>query len=138
MDANYPKIQAIDYQSDDGSVVHSGVQFADAVLSALNQSDCVQADLTGLKGASSSYFNVFLRRVDEGCGIANFKEAVKLNFDSNIQRMMFERSFDNMKRGVHRSTSGIVTSPVPLENSEDTSVWKKLIARLRGRNRKSI
>jgi hypothetical protein len=95
-------ICAIDHQASDGSVVHSGVDFADAVLDALNQYSFMEASLVGLKGASSSYFNVFLRRIDEGCGLDVFQHNVTVSFDSNVQKMMYERSLESMKRGVHK------------------------------------
>ena len=87
------RIIATEYLDADGSVVRSGVAVADAALNALETSEVVIVSLEGLKGASSSYFNVFLRRIEEGCGLAEIREHIQLEFGSKIQEMIFERSF---------------------------------------------
>lgn len=85
-------VNATDHLDPGGSVVRSGIALADAVLEALEQSGAVNVSLRGLKGASSSYFNVFLRRIEEGCGLAEIGSRIRLEFGSKIQEMVFERS----------------------------------------------
>jgi len=86
------RLRAIDHLDGDGSVVRSGVAVADAALEALETSEVVIISLGGLKGASSSYFNVFLRRIEEGCGLVEIGDHIQLEFGSKIQEMIFERS----------------------------------------------
>ena len=92
------QIRATDYVNPDGSVVHSGMALADAVLSALEHADVVEVMFAGIKGASSSYFNVFLRRIEEGCGLAAFDRHIHMQFASKIQQMVFSRSLESIRR----------------------------------------
>ena len=127
------QLNATDYVADDGSVVHSGVILGDAVLDVLNkEKKKVRVSLLGLKGASSSYFNVFLRRINEGCGVDEIGETIELEFDSNVQRLMFERSHDSMRRGPRQPVQD-VHSEEPSASS--TNSRTSLMSRIFGRSR---
>lgn len=92
-------ISARDHVDSEGSVVRSGVALAERVLQELDAHPVVQVDLHGIMGASTSYFNVFLRRIDEACGLHALESRVRLRFASGVQEMVFKRSYDSMRRG---------------------------------------
>ena len=114
-------IAASDHLDPNGSVVRSGVALAEAVLSALEQSGTVKISLKGVKGASSSYFNVFLRRIEEGCGLAEIGRHILLEFGSNIQEMVFQRSFDS--RAPRKPPA---RTPPSAASEVRQSVWKRI------------
>ena len=95
-------IRAVDHLASDESVVRSGVALADAVITALENQDFVTISFAGLKGASSSYFNVFLRRIQEGSGVAELGNHIRLEFGSNVQKMIYERSLEALGKGPKR------------------------------------
>jgi len=118
------RIRATDHLDADGSVVRSGVALADAALKALETSEVVIVSLKGLKGASSSYFNVFLRRIEEGCGLTEIREHIQLEFGSKIQEMVFERSLAS--RGPRMpAPSGTVGRAQHPQGSR--GFWKRLL-----------
>lgn len=86
------RIVATDYVDPDGSVVKSGLRLADAVLCALGEAESVIVSLAGLRGASSSYFNVFLRRIYEAAGRDVLDSGITLEFASALQREIYDRS----------------------------------------------
>jgi len=101
------RIRAIDQMDAEGSLVRSGMKLAESVLGHLESGDQVEINLEGVKGASSSYFNVFLRRIEEGCGIGVFERQCKMVFSSNIQRMVYERSYESLKKGGPKSNETV-------------------------------
>lgn len=117
-------ISATDCLDPDGSVVRSGVAVADAALKALEENDVVIVSLQGLKGASSSYFNVFLRRIEEGCGLSEIGEHIQLEFDSKIQKMVFERSLAS--RGP-RLPAGRAVAGEPQRPEQRRGLWRRLL-----------
>jgi hypothetical protein len=118
------KVLATDYLDPDGSVVRSGVAVADAALKALEEHDAVVVSLEGLKGAASSYFNVFLRRIEEGCGLAEIGEHIRLEFDSKIQEMVFERSLAS--RGP-RMPGGQAAAGKTQRLEKGRGLWRRLL-----------
>lgn len=92
-------IQAVDHLAPDESIVRSGIALADAVLHALEDRQKVAVSFKGIKGASSTYFNVFLRRIQEGYGLKALDEQIQLEFGSNVQRMIYDRSLQAIERG---------------------------------------
>ena len=91
---------ATDFVDPEGSAVNSALALANAVVEALNvRVDLVEVSLVGLKGAASSYFNVFLRRVDEACGLPQAVAHVQIKFGSRVQEMMSQASLDALRRG---------------------------------------
>jgi hypothetical protein len=121
------EITASDHLDPDGSIVKSGIILADAAVKALEEHGRVRISLRGLKGASSSYFNVFLRRMEEQCGLAVVGDNVLLEFGSKVQEMVFERSFDSLKRGP-RKPSGETSRPVAEPAKQ--RLWKRIIGAL--------
>ena len=92
-------IMAKDHFDPDGSVVHSGMRLADAVLAAIETGASVEVDLREVRGAGSSYFNIFLRRIDEALGLTAMDLHIRFRFASKVQEMVFQRSLDSMRRG---------------------------------------
>jgi len=125
------RLEAVDHLDADGSVVRSGMVFADAVLKSLDVGNEVTASFRGLKGASSSYFNVFLRRIEEACGVAEINVHIKLDFGSPVQKMIFDRSFDAMRKGVRAPALapkiGVDTAS---DVNESNGLWKRIMKRL--------
>ncbi len=97
-------IAARDHLDTEGSVVRSGIALADAVLEALDGQTVVEIDLHEIRGASTSYFNVFLRRIKEGYGLQVLDDRVRMRFASDVQEMVYNRSHESMKRGTRTPT----------------------------------
>ena len=99
------KIVAKDHVDPEGSVVKSGTAIAEAAIEALKTPGMVSVAFDGLKGATSSYFNEFLRRIDQRCGRPELSERLQFTFDSKVQKMVFDRSLDALARRPHKPTS---------------------------------
>lgn len=119
-------IRAVDHLAADESVVRSGVALADAVIKALDSVDSMTVSFAGLKGASSSYFNVFLRRIQEGCGVAELGGHIRLEFGSNIQKMIYDRSLEALGKGSMRPPREPEASAT-VDSSPRPSLWKRLL-----------
>lgn len=122
------EIAASDHLDPDGSVVKSGFMLADAAVKAIEEHGRVRISLKGLKGAPSSYFNVFLSRIEEQCGLAEIGDHVLLEFGSKVQEMVFRRSFESRRRGPHRP-SGAASQPAS-EHARQ-GLWRRIIDGLR-------
>lgn len=124
------RIYAREHVDPEGSVVRSGMALAEAVLSAVESAAGahVEVDLAGIKGASSSYFNVFLRRIDEGCGLAVFDDRIKLRFGSNVQQLVYSRSFESMRRGVTNSNGHRDENNARYVRSRIAWLWGQILA----------
>lgn len=121
------RLEAIEHLDAEGSVVRSGMIFADAVLKALDAGSEVVASFGGLKGASSSYFNVFLRRIEEACGLAEIDSHIKLDFGSPVQKMIFGRSFEAMRKGARSPTvAQHVETNAASGVNESEGLWKRI------------
>ena len=112
-------------------MVKSGASIAEAAIEALKAPGIVSVAFDGLKGATSSYFNEFLRRIDQWCGRPELSERLQFTFDSKVQKMVFDRSLDALARRPHKP------SPVgsKADSNEDTSQQSSgsFLSRLRNR-----
>ena len=117
------QVVATEHLDPGGSVVRSGIALADATLRALEEGDIVRISLKGLKGASSSYFNVFLRRIEEECGLEEIGRHILLEFGSGVQEMVFQRSLQS--RGPRRP-SGRASQPAPETREARPPTWKRI------------
>ena len=79
-------ITATKYQDADQRIVESAAMLAREVLCALESHEVVEIDLHGLKGLSSSYFNVLLQQVLPVTTVGGFAKRVHLRFGSAAQR----------------------------------------------------
>jgi hypothetical protein len=125
--SNVARIRAQDHLDSDGSVVRSGLLIADAVVAALHAHGDVEVSFEGVRGTPSSYFNVFLRRIEEVCGIAEIDNHIRLHFGSKVQKMIFDRSLESFRyKGPHNPTvmagSG---NPEPLTR-DPPSLWARV------------
>lgn len=115
-------VRAIDCIDVEGSVVRSGLLLADAVLKSLEERGHVSVSFEGLKGASSSYFNVFLRRIEEGCGLAELGARIQVYFGSRIQKLVYDRSFEAISRGTATPQSA---DSAPEEKSDSVRALRR-------------
>jgi hypothetical protein len=132
MDAVQPakkteRILARSHLHEDGSVVKSGVALADRVLEALKGGVSVEVSFEGVKGASSSYFNVFLGRIEEECGLADLDRYVTLEFDSELQRTVYVRSLKSVSKGIRRPPKRPDPRSSPEGEAGPRSVWKRIL-----------
>jgi|GEM_PF-910141 len=131
------QILAVDHLDQDQSVVRSGIALAEIVLNTLESNQAVIVSFDGLKGASSSYFNVFLRRIQEGCGLAELGRHIEVSFSSEIQKMVYERSLDAITSGPRKGHSATESHDVSQRTEVDQRSQKtkslilNLIKRLR-------
>lgn len=72
-----------------GSVLASAVV---ALLREMDEPDVVVVNFKGVRGAASSYFNVFLFEVARTCGHSALLQRLKFEFGSTPQKLVFERS----------------------------------------------
>ena len=77
---------------DPSSLVRSAELVAVAVIDGLAQCDCVTVDLAGLKGLSSSYFNLILKTVAARYGPLAVQTRLHFKFASAAQNVTFDRS----------------------------------------------
>ena len=80
-------------------IVASASRLADEVVRVLAVHDVVEIDLCGMRGVTSSYYNVLLHRVLGVIPVADFSRRVKMRYDSAAQEMVFNRSFELARRG---------------------------------------
>jgi hypothetical protein len=80
-------------------IVASASRLADEVVRLLPLQDVMEIDLSGMRGVTSSYYNVLLHRVLEVISAADFTRRVRIRFDSPAQEFVFNRSFESAKRG---------------------------------------
>lgn len=128
------RVSARDHIDPDGSVVRSGMALAEAVLRELKSSASVEVSLEGLHGASSSYFNVFLRRIDEECGIAEMGEHIHVRFGSRVQEMVYNRSLESVSRGPRKAPTDTILENADQQTSGSASTWTSWLRSWRRRN----
>lgn len=97
--SNPARVAAIDCMDAQGSIVDSGMLLADTVINAMKTHSIVVIDLNGLRGASSSYFNVFLGRLQEACGLGCLERDISIEFANDVQKMTFDRSLEAIQAG---------------------------------------
>lgn len=90
--ASKPVIVASDHLAEDGSVVASAGRLAAAILQALQHHATVKVELSGIRGATTSYFNMLLRELRSGLGAAPFDQRIEFAFASRLQSDLFDRS----------------------------------------------
>lgn len=89
------RIDAADYFDPESDVRDSGMQLAHRVTDTLAQSSSVVVIVSfkGIKGAASSFFNIFLHRVADWSGLGVLTTRMSFDFGSQPQKFVFERSF---------------------------------------------
>lgn len=80
------------------SIVENAEILAAAILVELKADRSVIVSLAGLRGAPTSYFNLILRRLVDEVGEAAMRTRVAFEFDSPVQRLVYERSLAAITR----------------------------------------
>lgn len=141
MDRSNPQSQTVvvlatDQLDPGGSVVRSGLMLAEAVLRSFETAITLEVVFDGIKGASSSYFNVFLRRIDEGCGLDVFEARACLRFATRIQEAMYSRSLESVRRGRREPPQAPVVKPpadeVPKRSTQPLRSLRAFLKRAAG------
>jgi hypothetical protein len=89
------RIDAADQFDPQSDVRDSGLTLAHRVNEALARSADTQVVVSfkGVRGAASSFFNVFLHHVAQWSGPTVLTSRVSFDFGSQPQRIVFDRSF---------------------------------------------
>ena len=90
-------IEATMYFDPSEPVVTSAEKLVIAVNDMLRTAEEVSVSFHGLRGVSSSYFNVLLKTIVEIHGIETLDNRVKFAFETQAQEMIFERSLKSVK-----------------------------------------
>jgi hypothetical protein len=80
-------------------IVASAARLAEEVVRLLATHDVIEIDLGGMRGVTSSYYNVLLHSVLEVVPPPDFPRRVKIRFDSAAQQLVFNRSLESATRG---------------------------------------
>ena len=91
-------IEASQSRDPQDRIVASGLLLADEVVRRLTDHDVVEVNLKGLRGVTSSYYNVVLHRVLSILSMAEFARRVKFRFDSAAQEQVYNRSLESARR----------------------------------------
>lgn len=91
-------VRGLDHVDPGGSIVGSGLVLAEAIITAIDVSGRVEVDLTDIKGASSSYFNVLLLRLQEAGQLGALEKRVAFRFGSDIQDQVYRKSLAALQR----------------------------------------
>jgi|HubBroStandDraft_4_1064222.scaffolds.fasta_scaffold452093_2 hypothetical protein len=91
------KIDAKDFIAPDGLIVGSGELLARRLVELLSSGHDLEVSMAGLRGVSSSYFNVVLHTLSEQFGPEIFSRRITFSFDSKPQREVFERSLASVR-----------------------------------------
>ena len=88
---NVSTVQALDHVDPTGSVVGSGDELATKVIKILRDVGSARVSFSNMHFVSSSYFNIFVRRILEECG-AEGLDSLVFEFASPLQEQLFDRS----------------------------------------------
>jgi hypothetical protein len=83
-----------------GRIVDSAARLADEVTRQLESHETISIDLRGMRGLSSSYFNLLLQRVMSVTTPDAFSQRVTFLFDSAAQEQVYQRCLDFARRTV--------------------------------------
>jgi hypothetical protein len=80
-------------------IVASASLLADEVVRRLAEHDVLLIDLRGMRGVTSSYYNVLLQRVLSVLPMSDLPRRVRFCFDSAAQEQIYGRSLESATRG---------------------------------------
>lgn len=80
------------------TIVENAEILAAEVVKRLSTGAAVSVSLVGLRGITTSYFNLVLRRIVKSIGFESLSERVTFEFDSSLQRLIYERSLQAIGR----------------------------------------
>lgn len=87
-------IEARQFVDADNRPVESADLLAAEAVRLLASHDVLVIDLGGMRGLSSSYFNVLLKRIIQIMTAADLQRRIKFTFDSPAQELVFKRSLE--------------------------------------------
>jgi len=85
-------LKALDFTQPSRSVVDSARALGDEVCRRVASSPTVVVAFDGLRGVSSSYFNVLFQTIRDTAGTETLRSAVEFRYDSDAQRTIAQRS----------------------------------------------
>lgn len=85
-------VDALRFHQPTQPLVDEAARVAAAVVDRLSAAERITLSFRGLRGLSSSYFNILLGTIGSQCGQPALTSRVCYEFDSKAQRMIFERS----------------------------------------------
>lgn len=94
------KTDATGYYSPGESLVTSAERLGSGINELLATTDMVSVSFVGLRGVSSSYFNVLLQSIVAAHGIDVLNSRVKFVFETKAQEMVFDRSLQSVRSAV--------------------------------------
>lgn len=92
------RLLALDYCNPAEAPVENAARLLEAAVKELRRGAGLVVSFAGLRGASSSYFNVVLQGLVGACGPGGVEQRVRFEFDSDAQRLIFQRSFESVRR----------------------------------------
>ncbi|MBW2703205.1 MAG: hypothetical protein JRF33_20485 [Deltaproteobacteria bacterium] len=95
---NETSLKAIDFADAAESLVDSAERLASVLLEKLGGQEKVTISLVGLRGVSSSYFNVVLSEVVSVYGIDAIGDRIEFLFDSYAQELVLGRSMASIRQ----------------------------------------
>lgn len=98
-DSGVASVSGSDFVDPNGSIVESAQLFANHVC-VLLESDATDIEISfvGMKGLTSSYFNLLLRLVLQTVGVDGFQSRIQCRFDSPLQESVFQRSWETISK----------------------------------------
>ena len=99
-------VQATQFIDPSGSIVKSATAVGAAVLEQLDKGSDVVISLAGMKGVSSSYFNLVLQAIVERHGAAVLNSRVRFAFNSPAQDVVYQKSLRAVQSLPRSSASG--------------------------------
>lgn len=91
-------IEALSLIQPDRSIVENAEILANHVLQSLASTHKVCVSMAGVRGVSSSYFNLLLRRLVNAFDVDVVQDRVMFRFDSPVQEQVFRRSLEAIKK----------------------------------------
>lgn len=95
---DFTTIAAADYIDPLESAVSAAMRLAEVVLTHIRSGTPVLISLVGLRGLSSSFFNVLFRRIASEFGEDALEHFVRIGYETETQRLIAERSLCAVRR----------------------------------------
>ena len=86
------RLKALDFSAPNRAVVDAARLLAGAAVADLDRAECVEIDFTGLRGVSSSYFNVLFGDVVRALGPTALRTRLVCHYETKGQAELAGRS----------------------------------------------
>lgn len=91
---NPERVEAQPYADPTRTAEQNATALAAVVLKALRKGQAVEVSLKGVRGTSSTFFNVLLAQIVEGVGLATLREHVTFVCETTTQSLALARSME--------------------------------------------